>query len=449
MYQNVVSYPPASTRLSPAQTVSSSQAPTVESLACLWALPIEKVEASLSCRYRKRDSNCSLLSFLQNPGDGITRVQAVAYIFEEIADGTEDVSAVAPLVARYVQAHRLWTDHPDPAVDSLEALLGTLGGVRYVRAGAADGTSSQSPRSRDIRTIEKHWGSDWFEKIPADMKDPNWSRAADCSHQLLRLIAADAKNGVELETAKCAWARSIHRRRDESARKELRMRCPRSPFIITDDVRPLSRPPSVDPRYHYKNGLIHAEEPVREQLVAPGLQRSEPSARELCASMPTHRKRHKRSRQDSDVDDDRHAPDSNSDCARASDDRVWKQRRDVYRKIPTPLPSHARAVSSLGEPTIVRSHTAKVKIRSSAGSMDEVFCDGPAIATELRRVIETLTSREKEDSTLVKLVGCCCTGCRSKMNVLDEMISGVIRVAKLLENLAGHQIGVTDSADQE
>ena len=281
------------------------------------------------------------------------------------------------------------------------------------------------------------------------MKDSNWSRAADCSHQLLRFIAADAKNGVELETAKCAWARSIRRRRDESARKELRMRCPRFPFIITDDVRPLSRPPSVDPRYRYKNGLIHAEEPVGEQLVAPGLERSEPSAQELCASMPTQRKRHKRSRQDSDVGDDRHAPDNNNDCARASDDRVWKQRRDVYRKIPTPSPSHARAVSSLGEPTVVRSRTAKVNIRNSAGSMDEVLCDGPAIARELRRVIETLASREKEDSTLVKLVGSCCTGCRSKIDVLDEMISGVVRVAKLLENLTGHQIGVADSADQE
>ena len=204
MNQNIVSYPPASTRLKLTQIASSSQTPTAESLACSWALPIEDVETALSCRYRKRDPDRSLLSFLQNPGNGITRVQAVASIFEELADGTEDVSTVTPLVARYVQAHRLWADHPDPAVDSLEALLGTLGGVRYVRAGAAIGASSQSPRSRDIRTIEKHWGSDWFEKIPTDMKDSNWSRASDCSNQLLRLIAADAKNGVQLETAKCA-----------------------------------------------------------------------------------------------------------------------------------------------------------------------------------------------------------------------------------------------------
>ena len=391
MNQNIVSNPPASTRLNPPRTASSSQAPTAESFTCSWALPIEEVEAALSCRYRKCDSDRSLLSFLQNPGNGITRVQAAASIFEELADGTEDVSAVLPLVARYVQAHRLWTDHPDPAVDSLEALLGTLGGVQYVRAGATIGASSQSPRSRDIRTIEKHWGSDWFEKIPADMKDSNWSRASDCSHQLLRLIAADAKNGVELETAKCAWARSIRRRRDESARKELRMRCPRFPFIIPDDIRPLSRPPSVEPRYCYKNGISFPEEPVREQLGEPGLERSEPSTRELCASMPTSSKRHKRSRQDSDAGDDTRAPTGNSDCARPPHHGFWKQRRDVHREISVPVPSHPRVVLSLGERTVARSHTTKAKMRSSTRSIDVVSYDSPTIAIELRRIIETLT----------------------------------------------------------
>jgi hypothetical protein len=75
------------------------------------------------------------------------------------------------------------------------------------------------------------------------------------------------------------------------------------------------------------------------------------------------------------------------------------------------------------------------------------LCDGPAVATKLRGLIETLTSREKEDSTSVKLAGYCCTGCRSKIDVLDEMISGVVRVARLLENLTGHQIGVTEPGD--
>jgi hypothetical protein len=113
-----------------------------------------------------------------------------------------------------------------------------------------------------------------------------------------------------------------------------------------------------------------------------------------------------------------------------------------HRKEPRP-----RAVLSLGESKFVIPHTAKVELRSSVGSMDVVLCEGPAVATKPRHVIETLTSREKEDSTSVKLAGCCCTGCRSKIDVLDEMISGIVRVARLLENLTGHQISVTEPGD--
>jgi hypothetical protein len=86
-------------------------------------------------------------------------------------------------------------------------------------------------------------------------------------------------------------------------------------------------------------------------------------------------------------------------------------------------------------------------MRSSVGSMNVVLCDGPTVATKLRRVIETLTSREKENSTSVKLAGFCCTSCRSKIDVLDEMISGVVRVSRLLEDLTGHGISVTEPGD--
>jgi hypothetical protein len=107
MNQNIFLYLLEPTQLDLSQTTSLSQALAGESLARLWTLPIEEVEAALSRRYRKSDPNCSLLSFLRNPRNGITRVQAAASIFEELADSTEDVSTVIPLVVRYVQAYRL------------------------------------------------------------------------------------------------------------------------------------------------------------------------------------------------------------------------------------------------------------------------------------------------------------------------------------------------------
>ena len=422
-------------------------APVLEHLTRLLALPIKEVEETLSHRYRKSNPDCSLLSYLRVPNDGVTQAQAAARILEELADGIEDVSTTTSLVVRYVQAHRLWADHPNPAVNSLEALLGTVDGIQYVRAGTVIGTSSQLMRARAIRVIEKHWGSDWFEKIPADMKDSTWSRAADCSHQLLRLIAAIAKQGMELETAKFAWARSIRRRRDESVRKELRMRCPRSPFIITDDVRSLNQNLGFDQQDRRTSEIVYPDEPAEDQLrvelVTPGSKRSAPSAREPCTDASAQRKRQKRPQQDASVDGRTRGLAGQTDGWRVSNDGRWKQRRNGYQIVRVPLPerneSPPRTVLSSAESRADTPHAADGIIRSSVRSTDQVLCDGPSIAAKLRRIIGTLTLREKEDSTSIKLAGCCCTDCRSKIDVLDEMINGAVRVAALLEDLTDHQ----------
>jgi hypothetical protein len=158
MDRNVVSYKPLSAQVSQSRITSLPQAATSDILARLQTLPIKDVEATLSHRYQKSDPDCSLLSYLRTLGNGFTHAQAATRILEELADGMEDVSTTTLLVVRYVQAHRLWTDHPNPAVDSLEALLGTVDGIQYVQAGTVIGMSSQLMRARAIRLIEKHWG---------------------------------------------------------------------------------------------------------------------------------------------------------------------------------------------------------------------------------------------------------------------------------------------------
>ena len=67
-----------------------------------------------------------------------------------------------------------------------------------------------------------------------------------------------------------------------------------------------------------------------------------------------------------------------------------------------------------------------------------LVCDGPSVAVKLRRVIESLALQDK-NSTSLGLAGRCCTGCRSKIDVLDEMIDGVIRVTSLFEDLTEHK----------
>jgi hypothetical protein len=453
MNGNIVQYQPPSAQQNPSQITNVSQSAASDVLARLQALPIKEVEATLSNQYRKSDPDCSLLAYLRAPGDGITQAQAAALVLEELADGIEDVSTTTSLVVRYVQAHRLWADHPNPAVNSLETLLGTIDGIQYVQAGTVIGTSSQLMRARAIRLIEKHWGADWFLKIPADMKDPAWSTAADCSHQLLRLIAANAKQGIDLEMAKSAWAQSIHRRRDERVRKELRMRCPRFPFIITDDVRSLSQTLGLSRQDRRTSEIVYPDEPAEDQLrvelVTPGSKRSAPFAQEFSANKSAQRKRQKRRQQDSRVDHPTHELPDHGDGWRVTNDGRWKQRRNGNQIIRVPLAdcdgSHPRTELLSAESRAGTPHVADGTVRSSARSADRVLCNGPSIAADLRRIIGTLALGGKDGSASSKLAGCCCTPCRSKIDILDEMINGTIQVATALEELTDHQISSGDS----
>jgi len=453
MDRNIVQYQPPSAQQNQSQITDVSQAAASDVLARLQALPIEDVEATLSNQYRKSDPDCSLLAYLRAPGDGTTQAQAAALVLEELADGIEDVSTTTSLVVRYVQAHRLWTDHPNPAVNSLETLLGTVDGIQYVQAGTVIGTSSQLMRARAIRLIEKHWGADWFLKIPADMKDPAWSTAADCSHQLLRLIAANAKQGIDLETAKSAWAQSIGQRRDERVRKELRLRCPRSPFIITDDVRSLNQTLGPSQQDRRTSEIVYPDEPAEDQLrvelVTPGSKRSAPFTQKLFANESAQRKRQKRRQQNSYVDDPTHELPDHSDGWRVSNDGRWKQRRNGNQIIRVPLAdyngSHPQTALLLADSRAGTPHVADSMVRSSVKSADRVLCDGPSIAADLRRIIDTLVLGGKDGSASIKLADCCCSLCRSKIDILDEMINGTIKVATALEELTDHQISSGDS----
>lgn len=455
MDRNVIEYQPPSAQQNQSQIANLSQTAANDVLTRLQALPIRDVEATLSKQFRKSDPDCSLLSYLRAPGDGITQAQAAAHVLEELADGIEDVSTTTSLVVRYVQAHRLWTDHPNPAINSLETLLGTVDGIQYVQAGTVIGTSSQLMRARAIRLIEKHWGTDWFDKIPTDMKDPDWSTAADCSHQLLRLIAASAKRGIDLATARSAWAQSIRQRRDERARKELRMRCPRSPFIIPDDVRSLSQIDEPHLQGRRTGEMIYPDEPAEDQLrvelVTPGSKRSAADARATSTYAPAQRKRQKRRQRDPHlIASARGVSDRNGDW-RVSDDGKWKQRRDGNQIIRIPLTgsdgSQSQNLHSPSESRDISPHATDGIVRSRVRSTDEVMCHGPSIAAKLHRFVETLGVRTEDGSAAAGLASNCCAHCRAKVAMLDGIIANATLIVGAFENLTDHQI--TDAGSGE
>jgi hypothetical protein len=255
------------------------------------------------------------------------------------------------------------------------------------------------------------------------MKDTAWSTAADCSHRLLRLIAANAKRGIDLETEKSAWALSIRRRRDESVRKELRVRCPRSPFIIMDDVRSLNQTLGLSQQDRRTSEIVYPDEPAEDQLrvelVTPSSKRSVLFARDSCVNKVAQRKRQKRRQQEVLVEHSMHGLPGYGDGWRVSYDGRWKQRRNGNQIVRVPLADRDRSDqqtellsvdSRAGTP-----HVADGMVRSSVRPAEQVLCDGPSIAADLRRIIGTLALGTKDRTASVKLTDCCCTPCRTKI----------------------------------
>lgn len=439
MTQDIVPYQHASANQTGSQVTSLSQVAASDVFAALQTFPIDHVEATLARRYLKRRPDCSVLSYLRDPGDGLTHAQAAADVLEELADGVEDVSTITSLVVRYVQAHRLWADHPNPAVNSLEALLGTVDGVQYVQAGTVIGTSSQLMRARALRMIEKHWGADWFARIPDDMKDPAWSNAGDCSHQLLRLIAANAKQQIPFDVARDAWAESIGRRRDERVRKELRMRCPRSPFIITDDVRSLNQILDPAKRGRRTTDVFYPEEPAEHQLivelVTAGSERSAP---------PVTAKSGKRKRQrvQPDVPDLTHPVDNREDGWRISEDGRWRLRRDGNQLLRVPVgsadpPSNQVASFSSGSrENTLGSIDGQAQSAAVASGGDR--CRGPTIASCLRQIAEMLAESTQNRSAVATGDTYCCARCDPFVRPLDGVLGEVTRIVAALGAVTDH-----------
>lgn len=115
---------------------------------------------------------------------------------------------------------------------------------------------------------------------------------------------------------------------------------------------------------------------------------------------------------------------------------------DADRTVSSPSTDHRAPfvqMESLSRDTRPVAHVAaRNLLRNLMRSSGALLCDGPSIAIKLRCVIESLAVQEK-DLTLIRLAGRCCARCRSKIDVLDEMIDDVIRVTSLLKNLTDHE----------
>jgi hypothetical protein len=482
--RGMVSYQPPAARQTRSQITKTPHAVAKDLISRLETIPIGEAEAILARQTRKHQPDCSLLSYLQDPGHGMTAALAATSLLEELADGVEEVSTSTALVVRYVQAHRLWEDHPNPTIDSLETLLGTVDGIQYIQAAAVVGTSSQFMRARTVVLIEQHWGPTWFEQIPADMKDPTWTRACDCSHQLLRLVAANAKQGLTFRDACRGWAESISRRRDERVRKEMRMRCPRSPFIIPEDVRSLNN--IVDPAQQGRRTteVFYPNEPAEDQLK---VELVPPSAKRNYSEFgPT--RGCKRKRQGNGQCGDRVVdvnPEVTSETGatndgwRPSKNGKWLLKRVGKQMLRKPVESgdertdasmrrdpSTESVSSLGgsvassrdgtpdgnrELQVVMCSLPKPATDGTETGLsptekptDKSKCEGRRVAALLRHLVDALSTETAETPSMVEIAGRCCDTCRTDVAKLDGLVGDFTRIARSLESVSQHRLAGVD-----
>lgn len=100
----------------------------------------------------------SILSYLQNPSDGVAPHEAVVNVFEELADRSEQTATLSALLFRYVQAKELWKG--DARFRSAEDLVRSLSVSDVVKVNIVMGASVHTRKRYYLRTIEQAWGVD-------------------------------------------------------------------------------------------------------------------------------------------------------------------------------------------------------------------------------------------------------------------------------------------------
>lgn len=268
-------------------------------------IPLSVVEDQLSRCFRTANPGCSILSCLRSSDGATTGHEAAATILEELADSTEQAALTSTLVYRYIQAHSLWRGHPDAKVTSAESFLDTLDNADYVKANIVIGSSADLSKQRSLKAIENKWGADWFDKIPDELRDPRWVRPQECSKRLLGQMTINVRRGYSLDNAIELWTASMHRRTNESARREHGITLPRSPYIILDDVRSLNQKQQADADTQIEEPESPRQDRLRVELVPPQTPTSAPKSKpDWSAAKPTRpsRKR-KRPRHDEPVVD--------------------------------------------------------------------------------------------------------------------------------------------------
>lgn len=414
-------------------------------------IPLHVIEDQLSRCFRSAQPNRSILDSLRGTDGSIPGHRAASTVLEELADSTEQAALTSALVYRYIQAHSLWKGHPDPTVTSAETFLDTLENSDYVKANIVIGSSADLSKQRSLKIIEEAWGSDWFDKIPQDLRDPRWMRAEECSKRLLAQVTLNARRGYSLDKAIDHWTQSMRRRTDESARREHRISLPRSRHIILDDVRSLNeKVPNEDSSDASQVRQVTLpdspkDDRLRVELV-PAFEGTLPPQKKpnLSAARPSRPRKRKRNASEVAV------VDSSADESGQEGDgwRVVADGKEMVKRVKNALVRKpVEVTSSQPQSSVGGIPPSAQKVSQASQRRPEhpsPTCDGPAVALLLHKFIDAFHDMPSLDDDPDADHRCCET-CRPKVLKAFKVLEEVLKpCAEDLEDVEKHRYANAD-----
>lgn len=458
----VVRYQSSTPRETRSQQDRIARADAGDLQAGLDLISLEAAETALAQRSCVSHPDRSVLDFLRDPGQGTPHYQAASVVLEELAGRTEETASDALFVYRYIQAHSLWNDHPDPNVRSADDLLRCLNGRDYIRANLAIGTSARALKRKRVLLIDTAWGHGWFARIPAAIRKPEWIQAEDCSLAVLTEMAANAKQGISCDMAVDRWRSAIHDRTDFGRRRELRIKTPVTPYLVLSDVASLNQVTEDKDKGRRTTDVFFPDEAGDERLkleVVPNAPAAAPTTVPTPIAKPDYSagNRPRPSRKRKSVSKVADEALGQSDEDEGEDANGWRRTADgeaMIKRVRNHLvrrpvedadrADHDETPTTRSSPPATNSNQRYASSQllheaSHSPSPRQPTCDGPAVALVLRKLIDAFEDVQSYDGDS-DMAHKCCDRCRPQtLRALHCLRDMLLPCARALERIKDHR----------
>ncbi|KAK3045661.1 hypothetical protein LTR09_012782 [Extremus antarcticus] len=418
-------------------------------------ISLEAAETALAQRSCVSHPDRSVLDFLRDPGQGTPHYQSASVVLEELAGRTEETASDALFVYRYIQAHSLWNDHPDPNVRSADDL-------DYIRANIAIGTSARALKRKRVLLIDTAWGHGWFARIPAAVRKPEWIQAEDCSLGVLTEMAANAKQGISGDMAVDRWRSAIHDRTDFGRRRELQIKTPITPYLVLSDVASLNQVTEDKDKGRRTTDVFFPDEAGDERLkleVVPNAPAAAPTTVPTPIAKPDYSagNRPRPSRKRKSVSKVADEALGQSDEDEGEDANGWRRTADgeaMIKRVRNHLvrrpiedadrADHDETPTTRSSPQATNSNQRYASSQllheaSHSPSPRQPTCDGPAVALVLRKLIDAFEDVRSYDGDS-DMAHKCCDRCRPQtLRALHYLRDMLLPCARALERIKDHR----------